>query len=683
MFQYYVSTQGSDSNPGTYDLPFATIGHAQAVVRKRISAGLCEPITVVVMAGSYHIQSLTFNESDSGTPEYPITYIAEGVVSLCGGLSLRASDFTPITTEEKIRFHGDAADKVVKTDLKTLGLTRSDWGEICAIGFSSTASRYDGAVLSPMWCELFVDDKRMEIARYPDNTFLYTEDVIQNGADRDPSANGQFNTSRNPLGDIHRIDKDTAERVSKWKTLENVWVYGYPKFGWADESSPVKAIDTVEHTLETTYVSYFGTREHAPYYFFNVLEELDVPGEWYLDRDHGVLYLYPPTDLEKADICLSITTENLIKVCGASNLIFSGFTISATRSDAISIQGDRVTIDKCEIKNVAGWAVKINGNHCTVQNSVIHHTGEGGIQVNGGDRRTLTSSENVITNNHIYHIAEIFRTYRPGVAIDGVGCVVSHNSIHDSAHMAVSFSGNEHVIEYNEIFNVCKIADDSSAIYAGRDYTTCGNIIRYNYFHDMSSDAEEQNIGIFAVYCDDNLGGCAIYGNIMYRCQSALLLHGGHDMIFSNNLIIDRCAHTNYAVCFHAYEYWEDLIESPGSVHWSNLRVMPWQDEVWAKKYPHIAEYVTWDPETEQKNPHYCSIENNVIINHSTIDIKRFNCFERQYHNTFRNNIELADRKFAGIPDGEKLDLSNCRLEQILPEFHIPPLSEMGQLHHF
>jgi len=154
-------------------------------------------------------------------------------------------------------------------------------------------------------------------------------------------------------------------------------------------------------------------------------------------------------------------------------------------------------------------------------------------------------------------------------------------------------------------------------------------------------------------------------------------------MIFSNNLIIDRCAHTNYAVCFHAYEYWEDLIESPGSVHWSNLRVMPWQDEVWAKKYPHIAEYVTWDPETEQKNPHYCRIENNVIINHSTFDIKRFNCFERQYHNTFRNNIELADRKFVGIPEGEKLDLSNCRLEQILPEFHIPPLSEMGQLHHF
>ena len=94
------------------------------------------------------------------------------------------------------------------------------------------------------------------------------------------------------------------------------------------------------------------------------------------------------------------------------------------------------------------------------------------------------------------------------------------------------------IVEYNEFYNINSDTSDSGCIYAGQNFAKRGNIIRYNYFHDMSSDAEEQNIGIFAVYCDDNLGGGAIYGNIMYRCQSALLLHGGHDMIFSNNLII-------------------------------------------------------------------------------------------------------------------------------------------------
>ena len=73
-------------------------------------------------------------------------------------------------------------------------------------------------------------------------------------------------------------------------------------------------------------------------------------------------------------------------------------------------------------------------------------------------------------------------------------------------------------------------------------------------------------------------------------------------------------------------------------------------------------------------------MENNIIINHKTIDIARFNCFETRYHNVFRNNIELADRTFAGIPEGEVLDLSGSRFTEILPEFQPLPFAEMGLL---
>jgi len=71
-------------------------------------------------------------------------------------------------------------------------------------------------------------------------------------------------------------------------------------------------------------------------------------------------------------------------------------------------------------------------------------------------------------------------------------------------------------------------------------------------------------------------------------------------------------------------------------------------------------------------------MENNIIINHKPIDIARFNCFEVRYHNVFRNNIELADRTFAGIPEGEKLDLSQNRFAEILPEFQQLPFHKMG-----
>lgn len=685
MLQYYVSPDGCDTNTGTREAPFATIDAARLAVREKITAGLTEPVTVTVLAGTYRIRTLSFTEADSGSADFPITYEAEGEVLLTGGLPLTAGDFVPLNEQEKKRLHGEAKEKVVKADLKKYGLIRNDWGEICAIGSHGSAHKYDGAVLSPMWCELFVNDTRMELARYPDKDFLYTEEVIREGRCLEPTGKpkltyAEWNAIRNPLGDIRRIDADTAARVKNWQSFEDVWVFGYPKYNWADESTPITALDPGTRSMETTYVSIFGARERAPYYFFNVLEELDIPGEWYLDRENGILYLYPPTELENAEICLSITAAPLLQLENATDLTFRGFNFMATRSDAIRIAGERITVDRCEIKNVAGWAMSMQGTDCTVKNSVIHHTGQGGIRVSGGDRATLTSSGNRIVNNHIHHIAEIYRTYRPGVSISGVNCYVAHNCIHDSAHMAISFAGNDHVIEYNEIHSVCKIADDSSAIYAGRDYTTCGNIIRYNYFHDMSSDADSQHIGIFAVYCDDNLGSCEIYGNIMHRCQSALLLHGGHDMNFSGNLIIDRCPRTNYAIRFHAYGYWNDLIDGPESTHWKHLHSLPWQGELWSSRYPHIAEYVTWDPEKEQKNPHYCTMENNIIINHAAIDVARFNCFDPAYHNIFRNNIELPDRSFAGIPEGDTLDLSKNRFCEILPGFQPLPYDRMGLL---
>jgi len=231
MRQYFVSVTGSDNNPGTRKAPFATISRAQEAVRNQIACGLTESITVTVLEGTYIIDSLSFDNADSGTDDYPILYTAEGKVSLCGGRTLHFSDFSPLNDAEKSRLHGAAPEKVVKVDLKVLGLTRADWGEICAIGSHGSAHKYDGAVLSPMWCELFVDDTRMEIARYPDTDFLYTKEVLREGRCKEPTGKPklsavEWSQIRNPPGDIRRIDEETANRVKGWKNLQDVWVFG-------------------------------------------------------------------------------------------------------------------------------------------------------------------------------------------------------------------------------------------------------------------------------------------------------------------------------------------------------------------------------------------------------------------------------------------------------------------------
>ncbi len=673
----YVAVNGSDDNDGSQAAPFATIKKARNALRKLRQSKKDIPATVHITAGEYRIQNIDFSFQDGGMEGAPVSYVGEGEVVLNGGMSLDAGSLEPLTDEEKSRLHGDAAEKVVRVDLTKLGLCADDWGDLCAIGTYNTAHMYDGGFTAPMWCELFINNTRQEIARYPDTGFLTTGKPAFEGQGRESGGKAKdygdvsWYSLRNPESDIYRIDRETADRVATWKTTDGVWVFGYPMYNWADMSSPVTHIDTESLEMALQYVSLYGMKQGAPYYFYNVFEELDAPGEWYLDREAGILYFYPPKDcdLADADITLSLSTEPLLTGTGLKYFTVSGLSFTGTRGDALSLAGQHLTIENCSVFNVAGNAMILKGEHNTVRGCEIMHTGRGGILMEGGDRETLTPSGCVIENNHIHHIAEIYRTYQPGVDLKGVGILCRNNRIHDSAHMAIGFAGNNHIMEYNEIYAVCQIADDSSAIYAGRDYTVQGNVIRYNHFHDMMSDADS-NIGIFGVYCDDNLGGTTIFGNVFERCQSAILLHGGQDMKVQNNLIIEACEKSQYAFRFHDYGYWSSLKE-PDSTHAQRMATVPWQSDVWRAAYPHLAEYMTWEPE-EQRYPHYAVIEDNIIIAHKGVDY-RFDPKSDGFGNVFEDFIIIDEMPTEGL--GE---LCETVLPTAYDGFAAIPFSKIG-----
>ncbi len=675
---YYVSKNGCDHNEGTKTAPFASLSRARDAVREKIRGELTEPITVRVTAGEYAVRHLVFDARDSGIVSCPVTYEAEGEVVLNGGMTLPADFFEPLTEEERARLHGEARDRVVRIDLRKLGLCREDYGEMCVTGSHHTGEHYDGVVLSPLWCELFVNDIRQTIARYPNEGFLYTKEPIREGDGLESSITGkivyrytldEWAKKRNPTSDVYQLDAKTAKRAASWKTLHDVWFYGYPRWNWADMSTPIVRIDAENGAMETKLVSRYGMKPNAPYYFYNVFEELDAPGEWYLDRDTGILYLYPAVDLANAKITLSLLTESVMALENVSHLTLCGFTFTGTRADALTLSGEHLTVRRCTVKNVAGNAMVVHGNHIRIHDCEIHHVGRGGVITSGGDRNTLTPSHIVVENNHVHHYAEIYRTYQPAVALCGVGIVCRHNRIHDSSHMAIAFEGNEHVMEYNEIHDVCKTADDSSAIYSGRDYTTQGNVVRRNYFHDLKSDASRE-VGVFAVYCDDNLGKCTITQNIFVRCQSALLLHGGHNMTFTGNVILDACPKSKESVNFSRYHYWDDLL--PEGLHMKRLQAVAWQSEIWKKAYPQIEKYLSWDPETEQRFPHYADISGNVIINHKPMHIN-FAWEDARFGNRVENNVFLDV-----CPENDLARLCEEVLPTLVLDFAPIPFEKIG-----
>lgn len=686
---FYVSADGSDSNDGSLTSPFATIEKARDTIRKIDKASL-NGITVAIKAGNYRVSSLEFTAEDSGTQNCPITYCSygDGEVILNGGLSLNGKDFGKITDKNMLsRLSCKAQKNVVCVDLNNFGISAEQYGKIYAIGTYHTAYKYDGDYVGNLYCELFVNDKRQTIARYPNDGYLYTEKVIKTGQGQESNGsatkNPEWDTIRNPESDVYQVSKKLAKRINSWQTLDNVWMFGFWKYDWADASSLVGSFDYEKRELSPKFVSLFGTKKDAPYYFFNVFEELDSEGEWYLDRENGVLYLYPDKNFSSATIDLTLTKKPIINA-KADYLTFSGLTVKGTRGDGIVCKGNNNTVKLCTIKNIADYAVTADGYNNVVAENEITHTGRGGILINGGDRNTLTSGNSKADNNLIHDWSEIYQTYQPAVTLDGVGNTCSHNEIYNSPHEAITYRGNNHVIEYNVIHDVCLLSDDAGAIYSGRRWDWYGTVIRYNCIYDIGSDGHTPD----GIYMDDALSGQTIYGNLLINVPKiGIHLGGGRDLDVRNNIIInsndrpisyDQRAIDGFKGGWFVYGLKDSFM-------WKNLYDSPWQSETWQNAFPQMAKisdnFDDIDNPDFGPNPAYSTVSGNLIINAGK-SIGFISEKANQYSDISDNSL-FKLTKLNGIfnspATGDYTLKDSSEVFNQLPNFENLPISEMGR----
>lgn len=694
---FYVSAAGSDENDGTLSAPFQTLLKAQEAVRAMDKTGKTG-VTVAVMAGEYRISSLQFTGADSGTPECPVTYCAygDGQVILNGGVTLDPADFKPVTDEAVLaRLPEEARSRVRALDLKALGITAEQYGKIYTIGSYNTAYKYDGDYIGPLYCELFVNDLRCNLASYPDadlhtgrdpeTGWLKTGEVVKMGTGRESNGSTTVNPNwdelRNPESDIYRIDDALAERIRGWKTFDDVWMFGFWKYTWADASTPIGEFDYENRTLSPKFVSVYGAIEGAPYYFFNVLEELSAPGEWYLDRENGLLYVYADGDIETA--VLSLSTDTLIAGNGVNDLVFRGFTLKGTRGDAIHIAGDRNTVEDCRITNVAGTALIMEGKENLALGNDISRTGKAGIHLNGGDPDTLEPGGSRAENNCIHDWSEIYQTYQPAVSLYGAGNVCAHNEIFNSPHEAITYSGPNQLIEYNLIHDVCLISDDAGAIYAGRNWSSYGCVIRYNAIFDLGTPGQHSPQGI---YMDDGLSGQTIYGNLLVNVPCfGIQLGGGRDYVVKNNVVIN----TNVAGVSYDQRAIDGVLKNGWFGHcdemWDELNTHPWQSDAWLKAFPqyrglHFDESRASEPEFFP-NAANSEITGNLFVNArgELGDIEE----NPSRYSTIGDNgvyrLSALKKLFADPDNGDYSLLEDSAFMKKHPDFEALPLSQIGR----
>ncbi|MFH1571063.1 MAG: right-handed parallel beta-helix repeat-containing protein [Gemmatimonadota bacterium] len=488
----------------------------------RWQGGLEGGALVEVRGGTYLLErGLALGPEDGGTAAAPIRYrAAPGErVRLLGGRLL--AHFEPVRDAAvRQRLAPAAREQVVECDLRAAGI--ADFGRLVSRGF--------GRPTSPAHLELFVNGRRAELARWPDEG--YARITAPGRLDRAGDGHG------GSVGVLEAGFVFDGDRPRRWRSTEGVWVHGFWAWDWANSYEAVRAFDSGSG-LVLTHPPHglYGFRAGQRFYFLNVLEELDRPGEYYVDAERGALYYWPAVPLDRGEVAASLVEEPLIRVDGAGHLSFEGISLAYGRGAGIEIRGGAgVTVAGCEVTCMGNYAVVVDGGtgH-RVRGCDLHRLGDGGVRISGGDRRTLTPAGHEVDNCHIHHLGEWSRCYQPGAILAGVGHRVTRNLIHDGPHTAILINGNDHLIEGNHIHHVCQETGDVGAFYMGRDWTERGNVVRHNLFHHTHG----VGMGSMAVYLDDCASGTEVRGNLFYRCTRAVFIGGGRDHRVENNVFVE------------------------------------------------------------------------------------------------------------------------------------------------
>ena len=631
----YVSPSGKDSNSGSQKQPFATIQHAVDF----ITSNNHDNSVIILREGIFEIKKTLTLDS---LPDNLVIKAYQGEsVHITGGHRIKG--FKPVdkNTPGYERISKGVLSHILQIDLKSLGIT--NYGNIKPRGFGNS--------IAPSGLMLYFDGEPMTIARWPNDSWARIKSIPE-------KLDGKGFTY-------------SGNRPGSWKEATDVWMHGYWKWDWADSYVKIENINRKKKEImiadpQSTY-PYSKKRR---YYVFNLLEELDTSGEWYLNRESGILYFYPPSNVKNANIYISLLNDPLIRIKNSHGLRLENITLEYTNGAGIEIIGGSDNeIHSCTLRNMGTVAVSIgkltpypgstiygntlyNGDAGTgngVSDCLIYNLGEGGVILGGGDRKTLTPGMNFVENTKILKASQWVRTYRAGIFMYGVGNIVRHNEISDLPHTAIFFWGNDHTVEYNNIHHVCMETADAGAIYNGRDWTQRGHLIRYNYIHHLHGVETTGSFNdVMGVYLDDFSSGTTVFGNIFYKAGRNILIGGGRDNTIKNNILIDGqpAVHVDARGIGWAKSYFD---KKKNNTLFNRYEAVNAGNPPYSEKYPELTTVLDDEPAMPKNN---CIVNNifcggkwrnlNDNLNDSVVCFKN-NVIEKScnFYSTDKNNIKI------------------------------------------
>ena len=537
----YVATNGKKDADGTKKAPFATIEAARDAIRT-LDKTQFDGIDVIVTKGTYSIsEAITLTAEDSGTASCPIRYIGEDGATIVGGVSFTAKDFSPATGKDAKYFPD--VDKVVQIDLNQFGYTPEDMKEYLS------SRRY--LTVAPF---LSADATRQTLVRYPNDEWINIDGAIM----IDYNGNETHYTDNDPVDRQYMPDKvvidygdEHIDTVNSWTSEGPKYIAGHLRYLWCHDQTNILEIDKENGVVVVDYPGSYDPVPGMVIYFYNIPEELDAPGEYFIGDD-AILYYYPGENFETATFSLPVV-EEIIHIGGTDYLTLENLTITSSEENGIVFEdADHLTIKDCTISSVKNQAVVGEGLFLTIEGNHIFDIGDSGINIKSGDLNISGDYNNVanISNNYI-HDWSMTEVISYAIDVSGIGITVDHNTLCNSGSKAINTDRAVNIIvEYNYVFNVLSTTEDSGALGGGGAHDSAYTVYRYNYIHDCGpteildsikvKNPEYGVIGAAGFYFDGRGSNVDTYGNVIANIDgNGVLINAGRQNRVTGNLIIN------------------------------------------------------------------------------------------------------------------------------------------------
>ena len=635
----YVSSEIDGESDGSFEHPFKTLESAKAAVAQLDKENF-RNIDIILRGGDYRIsEPLEFTSADSGRNDLQITYKSfEGEKAVIkDSVILDGTKAKEVLNAELLaRMHPEVHRKVVVFDLAEQGITADD---ICDV--SDVASFYalkNNAELN----SVYIDGVEQTLSQWP-NDRIY---AIRGGKVSETSF---YYTDSEP---------DRWAQAKSWYIGTFLpYDYSYARISGSSVDIQNNIINLAAGGSDFAVTDNFSKRWKA----FNLLEEIDMPGEYYIDRENLKLYLYPPYDLENARIEFSKSGKAQVVFSNAHDIAFSDIAFAQTRGNAIEMRDvDNVDIKNCSFVDISGVAISVSGTalaetnknywqrqqidgsyNVDISGCTFSNIGSSAIHISGGNVDTLKKSNNIIENNFVYNTCTKTLSLMNG-AISAAGCgnVIRHNHIALSPGPAILLNGNDHLIEYNEIYEVLLEVADSGAIYQGRNQVARGSVVQYNYLHDMVPTQSLSHSAQVAIYWDDCQQGLTAQYNIIRNVKIDLNSNGAGAITHKNNTSID--VDRAWSFLNHASTATKTVdVSCMGTVQQAIDEIN--NQELYFEKYSDLAKWADTDRKEGNNAKLFTVIEENLAVNAAVTGIE----MQDRFFATISGNKSLTDEAYS------------------------------------